>query len=137
LLPRDRGGDRALPKFKRETLAAVIALEMLAQGVYFDSQSVYGMPVNKALVTKTLRALLDEGVIRKSRMRAKYLFTEPFLEAMGRQIAGGMPRGIFVHYPDLSIFDICGIGNWTEEELQVYVRRLKERWVLRTDNLSK
>src|SRR5580700_8501267 len=102
---------------------------MLNQGVYFDSQSVYRLPANKALVTKTLRALVDEGVIRKSSTRAKYLFTDAFLEAMGDQIAEGMPRGIFVHYPDLAVFDICGIGNWTEEELQVYVRRLKERWV--------
>jgi hypothetical protein len=118
-------------------LAAIIALEMLTQGVYFDSESVYGLPVNKALVTKTLRALLDEGVIRKSSTRAKYLFTDAFLQAMGDQIAEGMPRGIFVHYPDLAVFDVCGIGNWTEEELQVYVRRLKEHWLLRTDGVSK
>ena len=118
-------------------MVAVIALEMLTQGVYFDSQSVYGLPVNKRLVTKTLRALLDAGVVRKSRARGKYLFTDPFLEATEREITGGMPRGIFVHYPDLSVFDVCGIGSWTEEELQVYVRRLREHWVLRTAATSK
>jgi len=76
-------------------------------------------------------------VIRKSTARAKYLFTEAFLEAAEREITGGMPRGIFVHYPDLSIFDVCGIGNWTEEELQIYVRRLREHWVRRTVGTSK
>ena len=118
-------------------MAAIIALEMLTQGVYFDSHSVYGLPVNKRLVSKTLRALLDAGVIGRSTTRAKYLFTDAFLRGMGHQITEGMPRGIFVHYPDLSIFDVCGIGSWTEEELQVYVRRLKEHWVLRTAGLSK
>jgi hypothetical protein len=127
----------ALPKLTKEALAAIISLEMLAQGVYFDAHSVYGLPVNKRLVTRSLRALLDAGVITKSTTRAKYLFTDAFLEAMGREIAGGMPRGIFVHYPDLSIFDVCGIGSWTEEELQVYVRRLREHWVLRTVATSK
>jgi hypothetical protein len=118
-------------------VAAIIALEMLAQGVYFDAQSVYGLPVSKRLVTRTIRALLDAGVIGKSTTRAKYLFTDAFLEAMGREITEGMPRGNFVHYPDLSIFDVCGIGSWTEEELQVYVRRLREQWVLRTAAASK
>jgi len=118
-------------------VAAIIALEMLTQGVYFDAQSVYGLPVSKRLVTRTIRALLDADVIGKSTTRAKYLFTGAFLEAMGREITEGMPRGNFVHYPDLSIFDICGIGSWTEEELQVYVRRLREEWVLRTAAASK
>lgn len=118
-------------------MVAIIALEMFTQGVYFDSESVYGLPINKRLVTKTLRALLDAGVIRKSTARAKYLFTDPFLEATEHQITGGMPRGIFVHYPDLSVFDVCGIGSWTEEELQAYVRRLREHWVRRTVGTSK
>jgi hypothetical protein len=117
---------------KREALAATVAVEMLAQGVYFDSRSVYGLPVNRRLVSKTLRALIDAGIIKKSTSRGKYLFTDAFLGEIGREVTGNMPRGIFVHYPDLSIFDICGIGNWTEEELQVYVKRLRERWVLRT-----
>ncbi len=118
-------------------MAAIIALEMLAQGVYFDAHSIYGLPVSKRHVTRTLRALLDAGVIGRSTTRAKYLFTDAFLEAIGREITGGMPRGIFVHYPDLCIFDICGIGSWTEEELQVYVRRLREHWVLRSVGASK
>ena len=127
----------ALPKLRREALAAIIALEMLTQGVYFDAHSVYGLPVSKRMVTRTIRALMDAGLIGRSTTRAKYLFTDAFLEAMGREISGGMPRGIFVHYPDLCIFDICGIGSWTEEEVQVYVRRLREHWVLRTAATSK
>ncbi|MGH9919247.1 MAG: hypothetical protein ACRD6W_10345 [Nitrososphaerales archaeon] len=109
---------------------------MLTQGVHFDSHSVYGLPVRKGLVTTTLHSLLDAGIVTRSTARAKYLFTDAFLEAMGLQITEGMPRGIFVHYPDLSVFDICGIERWTEEELQVYVKRLKQHWVLRTSTLA-
>ncbi|QQG48701.1 MAG: hypothetical protein HY247_08210 [archaeon] len=121
-----------MPKVKREALAAIISAEMLTQGVYFDSQSIYALPVDDSLVARTFRALLDARVIARSTSRAKYLFTDSFLEEMRRQIASGMPRGIFVHYPDLTVFDMCGIKEWTESELQTYVRRLKERWALRT-----
>jgi hypothetical protein len=44
----------------------------------------------------------------------------------------GMPRGVFIHFPDLRVFDISGIEEWTEEELDRYTRRLKERWTIRT-----
>ncbi len=108
---------------------------MLTEGVYFDSHTVYSLPVNKSFVTRAFQSLISDGVVRKSRAKGKYLFTDSFLESVRREIMAGMPRGIFVHYPDLIVFDVCGIESWTEEELSSYVRRLKERWVVRTDAL--
>ena len=50
---------------------------------------------------------------------------------MKLDIIKGMPRGILVHYPDLKVFDVSGIEEWTEEELDRYIARLRERWQIR------
>ena len=104
---------------------------MLVQGIYFESESIWGLPLNRDLVRKTFRALIGSNVIRKLGMRGKYQLTDEFLDSMREDITRRMPRGMFIRYPDLAVFDICGIGTWTEEEVEVYVRRLKERWLLR------
>ncbi len=109
----------------------MIALEMLTQGVYFDSHSVRLLPFSKNSISRPLRALINSGVIMKSTRRGKYLLTDGFLDAMKQDITKGMPRGPFVHYPDLTVFDISGIESWTEEELEVYIKELKRRWMLR------
>ncbi len=120
-----------MPKTKRETLVAMIVIEMLVQGVYFESESIWGLPFNRNLVRKTFRALIGSSVIRKLGMRGKYHLTDEFLNSMREDITREMPRGMFIRYPDLAVFDVCAIGTWTEGELEVYVRRLKERWLLR------
>lgn len=127
-----RRGEFGLPKLRREALATMIALEMLTQGVHFDAHGVRGLPFARNFVTRTFRALIDSGVITRSTRRGKYLLTGGFLDAMKKEITRGMPRGIFVHYPDLAVFDISGIESWTEEELEVYVKELEKRWLLRT-----
>ena len=114
----------------------MIALEMLLKGVLFDSQSIWGLPFNHNRIGRTFRALIDAGVIRKSPIRGKYRLTNGFLDAMKQDITERMPRGVFLHYPDLTVFDVSGIGSWTEEELERYVRRLKERWLLRRKQLG-
>ena len=114
----------------------MIVLEMLLKGVLFDSQSIWELPFNHNRIGRTFRALIDAGVIRKSPIRGKYRLTNGFLDAMKQDITERMPRGVFLHYPDLTIFDISGIGSWTEEELERYVRRLKERWLLRRKQLG-
>src|SRR5437870_7138940 len=114
----------------------MIVLEMLLKGVLFDSRSIWELPFNHNRVGRTFRALIDASVIGKSPIRGKYRLTNGFLDAMKQDINEGMPRGVFLHYPDLTVFDISGIGSWTEEELERYVRRLKERWLLRRKQLG-
>ena len=120
-----------MPRRVREALAATIVTEMLMEGVYFESRNIWGLPLSKNPIQRTFRHLLDSRVIRRSKARGKYLLTDEFLEATKKDITKGMPRGNFVHFPDLGVFDICGIGSWTDEEFEVYVKRLKERWLLR------
>lgn len=121
-----------LQRLNRDAVTAIMAVEMLVQGVLFDSRGIYGLPVNKKMVTRALRALIGAGVVSKSRTRTKYILTDEFLEAIRQAITKGMPTGAFVHYPDLSVFDMCGIGDWTTEELETYMAKLRQRWILRT-----
>ena len=115
----------------RETLAAMTALEMLVEGVHFRSRSIWGLPFNKEPVRRTFGALAESGVIRKQRAKGRYLLTNTFVDAMKEDITRRMPRGVFIHYPDLAVFDICGIEKWTEEEFEVYIKRLREHWSFR------
>jgi len=109
----------------------MIVLEMLLKGVLFDSQSIWELPFSHNRIGRTFRALIDAGVIRKSPVRGKYRLTSDFLDAMKHDITGRMPRGVFLHFPDLTVFDISGVASWTEEELERYVKRLRERWLFR------
>ncbi|MDV3277901.1 MAG: hypothetical protein LYZ69_05480 [Nitrososphaerales archaeon] len=119
-----------MPKSVRETLTARIAVEMLVQGVDFSSSHVRELPASRSSATRILRALAGSGVIMNSSVRGKgkYRFTEEFLSAVSQDIAEGMPRGTFLHYPALRVFDVCRIGSWTEEELEAYVERLRKHW---------
>jgi hypothetical protein len=70
----------------KEALAAMIAVEMLAEGVYFESGSVWGLPLSGSRVARTFRALADAGVVRRSSVKGKYHFTQGFLEEMRRRL---------------------------------------------------
>jgi hypothetical protein len=120
-----------LAKFSRDTLKALIVVEMLTQGVYFDSRRVRALPVHRNMISRAMNALMGAGVATRSRARNKYLLTDEFLDALRQEITRGMPRGTFVRFPDLSVFDICGIGEWSGEELDSYLSRLRQRWMLR------
>jgi hypothetical protein len=107
----------------------MIVAEMLLKGALFDSKSIWRLPMDQNRVGRTFRALIDSGVIRKSPIRGKYSLSGGFLDSMKQDITRGMPREVFLHYPDLTVFDVCGIGIWTEEELDRYIKRLRERWL--------
>jgi hypothetical protein len=121
-----------MPKMRREALAAVIVMELLLKGVHFDSASVRRMPLGQTSITRTLHGLIEAGIISKSPIKGKYRLTDEFVDSLKSETTEGMPRGIFIHFPDLRIFDISGIEEWTEEELDRYMRRLKARWTIRT-----
>lgn len=109
----------------------MIVIEMLTQGVYFDSTNAYRIPASKGIVWRAMKALESAGVVQRSRARKKYLLTDEFLEYMRQEITKRMPRGTFLHHPDLTVFEVCGIGDWSAEELNAYVKRLTDRWMLR------
>jgi hypothetical protein len=115
----------------REALAAMVALEMLTQGTFFDSQSLRGT-FPRMLVTRTLRALMDSHVVTKSMPRRKYLFASEFKDIVKGEITRGMPRGVFVRYPDFAVFDVSGMECWTEDEFETYVKRLRKHWLARS-----
>jgi hypothetical protein len=52
--------------------------------------------------------------------------TKEFKEMMKRRITMNMPRDTFLSFPDRTIFDICGIESWNDEEMDGYVERLVE-----------
>lgn len=113
----------------------MIAIEMLTEGLYFDIRAVRKLPVSKDLVTRALKALIAAGVVAKSRARDKYLLTDEFLSELRVDISGRMPRGSFIHHPDLATFELCGLADWSDGELKNYVDQLNERWKSRKGSL--
>jgi excisionase family DNA binding protein len=115
----------------------MVVVEMLVQGIHFDSQRIWRMPMGRNHVWRAFRALINSGVIEKlATVRGRYRFTEGFLEAVKRDITRGMPRGIFLHYPDLSLFDIAGMELWTEDEFEIYAKRQRAHWMLLVGQLK-
>lgn len=118
-------------KLNRDAVTAFIVADMLTRGVFFDSRSAYSLPVSKSLVRRAFRALQAAEVVTRTRARKKYILTDLFLEALRQEITREMPRGAFVSYPDLSVFDVSGVESWSSEELEAYVAKLRQRWMLR------
>jgi excisionase family DNA binding protein len=114
----------------KDSLVAMVVAEMLVQGIHFDSQSMWKMPIDRNQVWRAFRALINSGVIEKLvTIKGRYRFTQGFLEALKQDITKEMPRGVFLHYPDLGIFDISGMEYWTEDEFERYVKRQRKYWV--------
>ena len=107
----------------------MITIEMLTEGVYFESRDIWGLPFSRESVRRAFRNLNDSHVIKKYGPRGKYLLTDTFLRGMKDTISKRRPSGNFVHYPDFAVFDICGLDGWSEDELEVYVKRLREHWL--------
>lgn len=116
----------------REAVAAIVVVEMLIQGVFFDSRRLRRLPFNGRLVERVLRSLVDSRVVVKSRLRRKYILTEDFLNLAKGEIVRAIPRQLFIHCPDPAVFDISGLESWSEEELEIYVRELRKRWLSKT-----
>ena len=118
-------------KLNRDAVTAMIVIEMLTEGVYFDSRRIRGLPVRKGMIYRALKGLIAAGVVERTRARTKYLLTDAFLYDVRQEVTKVMPRGTFVHHPDLSVFEICGLGDWTADELNAYVTKLTQRWMHR------
>ncbi|HEV2138031.1 MAG TPA: hypothetical protein VGR53_04260 [Nitrososphaerales archaeon] len=118
-----------MPKSRRrEELAVLIGLEVLAEGVSFDSHDLRKLPFQPAHVTRVLRALMNSGVLERINSR-KYLFSDRFLGVVKEEILGKTPRTGILQFPTMTIFDICGVEYWSERELEHFVRRLREHWL--------
>jgi hypothetical protein len=117
---------------KREEIAALIALQLLVEGAFFDSHTLRELHFNTRQVDRVLHNLVSSGVITKHARRGKYLLTDGFLETLKGEIARGVRLSIFIPIPDLGIFDVSGIEHWMEHELEVYTKELRDRWLLRT-----
>ena len=120
-----------MKRLNRDAVTAMIVIEMLTEGVYFDIRAVRKLPVSKDLVTRALKALIAAGVVTRSRARDKYLLTDEFLDELRVDISRRMPRGSFIHHPDLAAFELCGLADWSADELKNYVDQLTDRWMLR------
>jgi len=116
-----------MPKSTREQLAVLIALEVLTEGVFFDTHDLRKLPFSAAQVTRVLAALQKSNVLTRVNSR-KYLFTEEFLEILKGEIGHKVPRSGIAQFPDVSIFDICAIDDWSEEELHQYLKTLRGHW---------
>jgi hypothetical protein len=111
----------------REELAVLIGLEVLVEGVLFDTHDLRKLPFNPARITKVLNSLLDSRVLQRVNSR-KYLFTDGFLGVVKEEIRRKAPRSGILQFPSTTVFDICGIENWTEDEVERYLKRLKKHW---------
>jgi hypothetical protein len=120
-----------LQRLNRDAVTAIIVTEMLTQGVVFDTRTILRLPVPKGMIYRALKGLKRAGVVTRSEARTKYLLSDNFLEGIRQEITKDMPRGMFIHYPDLSVFDVCGIEDWSAQELETYVAKIRQRWVLR------
>ena len=121
-----------MPKMRREALAAVIVVELLLKGVHFDSASVRRMPWGQTSITRTLHGLIEAGIISKSPIKGKYRLTDEFVDSLQSEMTEGMPRGIFIHFPDLRIFDISGVSNVIDlyRSREYALRALVAAWMI-------
>lgn len=118
-----------MPKSRqREELAVLIGLEVLAEGVSFDSHDLRKLPFQPAHVTRVLRALQNSGVLERINAR-KYLFTDEFQGLLTSEILAKTPRSGILQFPAMTIFDVCGCEGWSERELDQFFKRLKEHWL--------
>ena len=120
-----------MKRLNRDAVTAMIVIQMLTEGIYFDIRAIRKLPGSKDLITRSLKALIAAGVVTRSRARDKYLLTDGFLDELQREISGRMPRGSFILHPDLATFELCGLADWSADELRTYVDQLTQRWMLR------
>ena len=111
----------------REELAVLIGLEVMIEGVAFDSHDLRRLHYSSTLVTKVLRSLRQSNVLERVNAR-KYLFTDRFALALKQEVLGKTPRSGLMQFPSISVFDICGIESWTERDLEHFMKRLKQHW---------
>jgi hypothetical protein len=111
----------------REELSALIGLEVLLEGIAFDTHDLRRLPISPALITKVLRSLQQSGVLQRVNT-GKYLFTGSFSGAMKERVLGKTPRSELMQFPAMTVFDMCGIECWTERDLEHFTQRLRQYW---------
>jgi hypothetical protein len=111
----------------REELSVLIGLEVLTEGIAFDTSDLKKHRFSSTLVTKVLRSLRQSGVLERVNAR-RYLFAEGFSGVLKEDILRKTPRSGLMQFPTMAVFDICGIEGWTERDLESFVRRLREHW---------
>jgi hypothetical protein len=112
---------------RREELSALIGLELLLEGIAFDTHDLRKLPFSPTLITRVLKSLQQSGVIQRVNP-GKYLFTDSFSEVMKGRVLGKAPRSELMQFPTMTVFDMCGIECWTERDLEHFTQRLKQYW---------
>jgi hypothetical protein len=115
-----------LPRTKREEIAAFVGLLAMLEGVLFDMGDFRRRHYNKNLVTRVVKALVESGVLKKVRDRRNYVLTERFLGILKEEIRRKTPVSGIHQFPSLDVFDVGGIENWTEHDLDVYVEEMRK-----------
>jgi hypothetical protein len=111
----------------REKLSLLIGLEVLTEGIAFDTNDLKKHGFSHSLVTKVLGSLRQGGVLERVNLR-KYLFADSFSRILKEDVLRKTPRSGLLQFPTMAVFDMCGIETWTEHDLDDFVRRLKQHW---------
>lgn len=114
----------------REKLSVLIGLEVLTQGIAFDTHDLKKHRFSSTLVTKVLRSLRQAGVLERVNLR-KYLLAGPFSRILKEDVLAKTPRSGLMQFPTMTVFDICGIETWTERDLENFTKMLRQHWAER------
>jgi hypothetical protein len=118
-MPKSRG---------REELAVLIGLEVLLLGVAFDSHDLRKLPFRPSHITRVVNALLESHVLTRIGRRKKYLFTTEFQSLLKEQILQKTPRSGIIQFPSMTAFEVCGVEHWSEQELERFIREMRDNW---------
>ena len=113
---------------RREELAVLVGLEVLLLGIAFDSHDLRKLPFRQSQITRVVKVLMDAGVLTRIGTRQKYLFTGEFLTILKEQVLQRTPRSGIIQFPVMTTFDACGVEHWSEQELDRFIRTLKDHW---------
>ena len=113
-----------MPKSKREELTAFLTLEILIEGLSSEVRNLRKIPFSPALVTRVIRALQDAKVIDKIN-HGKYIFNNEFLKSVSMDVFPRMPRAGLAQYPVMTVFDVCRIEEWSDDEFEAFLKHLR------------
>lgn len=112
-----------MPKSKRERLTAFLSVEILVEGLS-ETNSLRRLPFSPALVTRVVRSLRDAKVIDKVR-HGKYAFSDDFLRSVSADVLPRMRRKGVTQHPVMTVFEICRMGEWSDQEFELFLLSLK------------
>ena len=113
-----------MPKSKREQLTAFLTLEILVEGFSSEARNLRNLPFSPSLVTRVIRALQDAKVIDKINY-GKYIFANDFLRSVSADVFPRMPRGGLTQYPVMTVFDLCRMEEWRDDEFEAFIKHLR------------